>query len=161
MSLYPYSGTGIPRPPAGEVLFARVVFWALRTRGPKTPEGWVAWNEQLDEAEEEIDHADGQWSNSTLGNLRRRKCHLNRSPVARAKPAPTPTPKTVASAKPAPTPKMVAKAVAKPKAAAKASPRAARAARAAIRGSKCINRPGTCTAPLKPYPICKCTRAVC
>jgi len=61
------------------LLFARFVFWALRTRGTKDAEGYLAWAEKLDWASQEVDHINERWWDTTLANLRVRATGANRA----------------------------------------------------------------------------------
>ena len=61
------------------VSFTRAIYWALRTRGPKTRAGFEAWSAQLEQSGKEVDHTSGESWVCTLANLRLCKISSNRS----------------------------------------------------------------------------------
>ena len=65
------------------LLVARLAFWAMKTRGPKTAQGYEDWAARLtwrNGRKHEVDHTDKKWRNTTLDNLRvlARKSNRNR-----------------------------------------------------------------------------------
>ena len=63
----------------GQLRAALVVYWALRTTGPKTRNSFSAWRKHCLRRRLDLDHRDHDWRNNTVSNYRLRPIALNRA----------------------------------------------------------------------------------